>query len=623
MILLVVAYLVVPGGAVQDELQIQQTTLTGDERMVIDNTTARLQGNLTVKDNAQLILRNGAELIVDQDYHCQFIIKLLGDASMVIEDATVETSIAGSYIEVHERASLSVRESQVDVSVLASPGGQVEIKHSYVRDVATERLEHPPSLRWGRAVISVQDSELHAFTLRIHGPSEVVLPPLGPRAGTHASISQDNYIVGWSPYDITLDNTSMSFVYVDVGKHARVTIVDSDLRAVCCYDTGHVEIVDSVVQVLVLQIEDATATFGDLSKGYHENWKLKASRGYLPCSVVLRRTSIEVGWQLRMRGGNLRVHDAQITRLRDEFDSASARYHISDSCIEEWLPWWNHGTLRLENCVLGRIHAPDGSSPTLRGSFSVAEEAICEEHGPWRNDATITRWFPVQIYDEHGSPLARVEVELTDPNGQVVHRAFTDSAGRLDPGFKVKFDEENYGQQWTVSVPSTLQERSFGLLSSTPITFPHEYYTPPTVEDCYGTSPAPSDPAAARNGTSWGSEDDGTITAEGPLTMGSSVTFRFTVKNPAYIGATGRPRTVRFAVRFRPGSTRLGNAIEGYHSDQKWIWGDSFEEVAVPVEPCADAWCGEAVVRLCEDIQDVQIIGPNVPGTISFGLEIP
>jgi len=64
--------------------------LTGDEVLVIENTTYTQKGNIFIRDNAQLIIQN-ATLILDVSFHEEFIMSI-GGGTLEVINSTINTS---------------------------------------------------------------------------------------------------------------------------------------------------------------------------------------------------------------------------------------------------------------------------------------------------------------------------------------------------------------------------------------------------------------------------------------------------------------------------------------------------------------------------------------------------
>lgn len=614
--------------------------LASGQSMAIESETVRVHGKVTLGDGAYLVVRK-ATLEIVQSYHEEFPVRLEGRARLVAEDAVITSDYAAS-IELWGHASLRMVRTKGSKSVVTMMGSsQVEIEESDILMLSIEPTvwEFTPHLGLARAV--VRGTSIWNLGLGVSGTSKLTvrglsaagrwwLPDPGRSVRTTFILNRESYSAGQPDYEVTLHDCAVgNFIFV-VGGRAEVEFQDCEIHQLGVYDSARVKAVDSWINQVALRLGRPTplnVAFGGLRTGRHEDWRLTAVKGSLPCSLTLQRTTIVDGWYLRLNGGQYHVFDSAIARLRDEFDTPDSLYHIQDSCIREWQPWWNRGTVELENCYVDRVIAPDASSVTLRGNFAVRQDRVTTEWGPWRNNATITRWFPVLIYGEDGRPLAGAEVQLLDPVGRAVHTVRTDSSGRAEPGLRVEFNERNYTQQWTVLVPSIGQSQHIGLLSPTPIVLPTKHYTPPEVPGCLPSQSAGSGSAPRGEGTPFGNPSDGSVAVDGPLVEGTELKVTISVKNPVYVGAAGQPGTVRFAVRFNPGAPSVGVSILGYSPHEKRIWsvpnGDTFEEVTVPVRPCGDGWCGEVHVLLRKGVNSFNVIGPPVVDTISFGLILP
>ena len=108
---------------------------------------------------------------------------------------------------------------------------------------------------------------------------------------------------------------------------------------------------------------------------------------------------------------------------------------------------------------------------------------------------------------------------------------------------------------------------------------------------------------------------DGTMSWATPLSSGEVVPVSFSVLDESYITGRDGAASVRFAVRFFPGSSTAGTVITSAAESEKRIWpnayGYIFEEITVPVRRCGTAWCGQVEIRPTTEVESINVLGKD------------
>jgi len=443
--------------------------LRGNQQLTLENETLYVKGNVVLKDSAKLILRN-ATLRIKQTYHEEYQADLYDRATLLLENAVIDSTFDIIIISLHDRSRLIANNSQIKHEIVLLDSGQVEITRSTVDGFVAEEDGYKFRSVGGIAQATLRNSFIHEITLGIAQYCKLKAQDLRP--GDHVTfyLGPEQAQVGSIPYEIQVENCGIVRLNFVVGKRANVEFQDCKIFKLACYDSAKVLVINSEIYQVVLRLQKLYVAFGGLKTGGFKDWTLSSTKGWLPCSLRFVDSKIIEGWYLRLRGGNYHISDSVIVRLRDEFDSSRDRYHLENCCIQEWQPWWDYGTVILENCILGTIHAPDGATPTLRGNFCVLNPEISEFWGPWRNNSVITRYFSIIVRDTDGTPLSGVAFELIDPDGNVVQRGTTGPQGEAE--VKIRFTKDNFEKQWTLRIPQLNKSQPITITSSTPIMFP-------------------------------------------------------------------------------------------------------------------------------------------------------
>ena len=477
------------GKASQSDYHEGDLVLRGHDELLVQGKTLIVHGNITLYGDARLVLRD-AHLSIDQTYHEEFTISLHDRAQLIIENSSFDATFDIALIQLWDRSSLLLNDSKVCHEIVLLDSASAEVAASSIRCFCAEENGYRFNNGWGHAKARFKDSDIHEIILGVSRYCVLSVSGLKPGKKVNFTLSSADVEAGDIPFELQLIDCSVEYCDFVVSKRAQIHFVDCDLFQLGCYDYAKVTVENSAVAQMVLKLERLWVSFGGLRTGYYEDWELRASSGWLPCSLRLINTSVSEGWYLRLRGGNYEIYNSDLVRFRNEFDTEGSRYLLDNCCILEWLPWCAHGEITLRSCVIGTIQAPDAATSTLRGEFCVLKPEVSSFFGPWRNNSKIRRYFPIQVFEPNGNPASGVVVEVMNPDGQLVQRTKTDSFGRAE--ISIVFDEENYSAMYTVRVPELGFTCSFGLCSSTPIRLPEDFSEPMCL-DCTKRIPQMAD----------------------------------------------------------------------------------------------------------------------------------
>ncbi len=469
LVVVLVSFASYPALPTQTERHEGDLVLEGNDQLLVQNKTLIVRGNIILQGNAQLVLKSASHRI-DQTYHEQFKVALHDQAKLIIDNSTFDATFDFVEIVLWGRASLLVTNSRVNHIVILLDSASVEVTGSFVKHLSAEENGYKFNNRYGRAKARTKDSEIYEVTLGISRYCVLSVSNLKPGKGLNVELSPTSLEAGDIPFEVQLLNCTINYCNFLVGDKANVKFKNCDIFQLSCYGSARITAENSTVAQIVLTLENLKVSFGGLKTGYYKDWELRARSGTLPCSFRLVNTVVSQGWYLRLRRGNYEIYDSDIVRFRNEFDSPDSKYLLEDCCILEWMPWWSNGEITLRDCVIGTVQAPDAAAATIRGEFCVLEPTINSFWGPWRNNAKIRRYFPIQVFELTGKPASGVTVEVIAPTGQLLHRAQTDSSGRIE--VSILFEEKNYSAMYRVQVPKFGYTYTFGLLSSTPICLP-------------------------------------------------------------------------------------------------------------------------------------------------------
>jgi len=451
--------------------------LTGTQTLIIENKTYYQDGDIVLSDRAQLILRN-ATLVMVQAYHEEHNIRVDQSARIELTDATIRSSVDLSTLTLSAKATAKLTRAKVEGYLQLYGGGQLDCDSSALGPssgpypgglIVADSYEaaETGSVETARARIS--NTTIHEFSLAVYSPCSTAISDIHPGNQPTWEFGQQSATSGHVPFDLHFTNVGVEVWDVRLGGSGNHTLRGCTVFQLAVEDTVRILCSESNIGEAVLILDAGTWALSDLQPGLVEALDLDLARTGGP-QVRLNNVTIGSGWHLRLRGGQVSVLDSAITRLWPRVDTASSSYILRNCCVDELLPWETHGTVDLENCVLGRIYTPDSASLTLRGSFRINENRSLDAMwGPWRNGATITRYFPVRVVAD-GKPVANATVELRDKENHLIQSVRTDAAGQTE--LHVTFDETSNADTWTVHVPAGAWSHPLTLLSDTPISLP-------------------------------------------------------------------------------------------------------------------------------------------------------
>ena len=472
--------------------------LSGSEVMVIRNETYYQKGNITLRGRAKLLL-SGARLLIDQTYHEEFNINTYDDSSIEIINSSVNSTIDMSCVFFHDRSTSFARNSTINADLCLLDSSHMQLVACNILGVTISDPGWHGKPRWGPPEASLDDVTLRSLSLGTLMYCKMSLRHLSTGKFFDWSFDEHAVTEGTTPFKLSLKNTSIENINFSVGGKADVSFDNCEFFQLTVNEGSSVAVKRSIIHQGVLKLTNQNATIRNLKTGYLSDWRLRSRGTQLPMELYINDSSIIEGWYLRLQGGHYEIYDSTIARFRPEFDDSSSRYVLHNCCVIEWMPWWVHGTVVFDNCVIDRIHTPDGATPTVMGSFCILQESPWEGmFGPWRNNSTITRVFPIQVFDSYNRPLAGQTVEIIAPDGTLEGSVITNQSGEAE--VRITFSKRDYNRNWTLQVPELDLSRAIRLTSNSPITLPKVDFCPKL--NCIGGQLRTKDHASASAQTS-------------------------------------------------------------------------------------------------------------------------
>ncbi len=415
--------------------------LTGHQVLEITGETVCVHGNILVKDNAKLVLKD-VTLRMDKftpsfwDNWAQF--DVFNSATVEINNVVFALPGGAIWLASHDQAVVhldNVTSSGDSSGIHLQAYGNSQMK------VASSSLFEADIFE--SADMTIQDSQLAwAVRMGLDGKNKIVLSDVAPGKFDNWEFPTAQSV----PFHISLQNTSVGAWSIFVGEGADVRIVNSKLDE------------------LLLNLGQAKGSLHGLVPGHFVSWSLHRDNQIDCATKVELKDTTTNRWSLDLSGrAEITLNDSTIADLRftDAYVDLSLK-NVKASLLEA-------------NDALGKIDF-DGSSITqgiefdnatltLTGNVSISPDCFISK---WQN-STIIRDFPILVEKDFDTPASQVPIEITLPDGRKLDQT-TDDNGKTP--FQCTFTDATYQDTCQLQVTAGKKEikHSFGFLESTPVT---------------------------------------------------------------------------------------------------------------------------------------------------------
>lgn len=447
--------------------------LSGNDVMIVENTTYTQTGSIIIRDNARLTIKN-ARLIVNVSYHDQYKLEMTEKSTLEIINSTLAAGIPNENIQfnIFDEANLIVQDSDLReggatlvFGAASSSGalfkGNASITNSKVGQV---NLFFTPS---GSQKVLLSNSESNEFTMRFRDGFQGEFANLKPGLFT-------SWIYKENGHDITIQNTTIFNITLAADGPSQVVVRNSEIFAfgpTSPLSSITLRAVDSKINAVTLHgLSGITATFNGLKPGIFSNWKLSdhSTGGPLP-EIILDNTQILDSWTVNAFGANLSINDS-ILYLRAHW--GGSKLNITNSTIKDLMLYQStNDVLTFDNSSIDflDVYVPPISA-SIRGNITFTQSQVKRWFGP----SVIKRTFPVSMVGGYGNDIPTADLSLHDKAGNSVWSGQTDAQGKAS--FEIEFDDTNHTEQWNLAIQSggRTASRAIRLLTSTPIIFDRE-----------------------------------------------------------------------------------------------------------------------------------------------------
>ncbi len=272
---------------------------------------------------------------------------------------------------------------------------------------------------------------------------------------------------GGELHNVTLPGNSV------IAQHShqpgKLKISSSELYRFDAQMPAEVKMFNSTIsELLVLTLQYIfyqDVTVNDLHPGMNEVSVFTGTR-----SLSLSETFVgRWGIHLPGEGGSLKITDCTLDYImggelmEGGLGFGRTPVSMSNSTTKTLMFYDYHdGVLTMQDAEVTEVIIIEDSSLELRGTVSLSTVYRVR----WVS-GSVTRDFPVITEDSSGVPLPNTDLELYSPQNELVWSRKTDSQGTAS--FEITFDDDNYGETWTLVAPNLGINKEVEFLTDTPI----------------------------------------------------------------------------------------------------------------------------------------------------------
>lgn len=452
--------------------------LSGKDTLVIDTPYA-LTGNIFVKDNARLTIRN-TTLTVNMAYHEQFDIWVSGNATLEVIGSTVKSSLSGNIVRifmlgtsnlVFQDANLTDGSAYFAFGIEGNDDpsnpdtaffGQATLARSKIHNISLNFLNN------GGATVTAEDSVCNTLSLRFNGNYQGEFSDLNPGLFPIWTYLQGNYYIRFQntrfnnfltaadgPSSVVIRNSTIS-QFAPTRPAAAISMTAIDSR---------------IWQIPLHGLTSIKAAFQGLRPGRYDDWRLQdnavVTSGEL-ANIVLRNTDVQ-GWGISVFGNSNITVDDSAFEFRVYGNGSQTIVRNSNVLYRFMLYGATNSTVEFVNTSMENLELlVPPNSVAIRGSLKIPTSAKVTV---WTIPSVIRRTYPVQVQGQEGVPFPVMDLALYDNNSNLVWSGKTDASGKGT--FDIEFNDGNHTSQWNLMIHAEGKtvNRVIGILTSTPITF--------------------------------------------------------------------------------------------------------------------------------------------------------
>jgi len=454
--------------------------LQGDEIVIIENQTLHLQGDIIVKDEATLIIRN-SRIIWELTHFVSYIGHVTDNGKLIVENSALEVGIpinANLHVNGGKNASMIIKNSRCTWDILVSRGSLRVISSSIVGANGIFFFGQSSSH------VTIRDSQVRWMVIKIAGEREEIrINGMKPGKIEHLSLktlegakldiansSVSGWVVDIDFYDdpnkynekhVILENSELAslWLWFRPGSYVKISnwgaghyrywnLKDSSILNNIKYDLTLIN--TTIIEFVKLQV---------LGRAEFDNMKYIQVSSWGNADVFVNNSIISAGILLRGSNDSVKIWNSKV--ISGDLIMMNASHLAGFGGDFHHLEFKNTQIYNLNEIEMATNYSVIKGDVKLESNF---ERVLRWPYG------RVLREFTIIVRDENGKPIPRARVYLLDPEGKLISSKLTDNDGQVK--FSIIFNSENYNQIWTleiVKIPLSVTEE-VRFLSSTPIT---------------------------------------------------------------------------------------------------------------------------------------------------------
>lgn len=408
--------------------------LTGNQILLIENTTYTNKGNIFLSDNAQLIIRN-ATFNFEQDYHEQYRIQLNGNSRLTIESNSTLTSPYRFLLPSNDNSVVSVYNSTTRAAagwgaIFQPNGNSTFTATASIMDCVGDMYVYSALTK---ASITIQNCTMGA--LSFHFPLTAIVSLNNVKKGLISNLQLLKANTGL-PYDLNISNTTIeNEINAWIKDSASATFTNCEFHQIAPDGQSTVNVVNGIVNDIVLEFTNLSEniTLDGLTPGLTVSQNLNLSANG---SFTLNLTNVKIdAWDVKTvhcPSSIFTIKNSHLGLLRTVSDSSTINV-INSTADQLWI-WDFTGIMDFTNATIGnwadtRNYTPLVNNFLLKGNviFNKADLINTGMGNQWF-DTIVRREFPLKVT---ASNPASLTVQARDPDGNIVFTGSSDNSGNL------------------------------------------------------------------------------------------------------------------------------------------------------------------------------------------------
>ncbi|MBI3587235.1 MAG: right-handed parallel beta-helix repeat-containing protein [Ignavibacteriales bacterium] len=409
--------------------------LNGGEIKVVENTKLHINGNIYLRGNAQLVIRQS---IIEINHYPREEI-FANDSAIVRADTSIFRQFIHSTFADKSRLLMT---NCFLINLIAFTGNaQGTIRNSTIFQDRFGLIQAEEQTN-----VLIENSTVGAMGLFLPASFSGTIDSLKPGTFEHWSVKEN--ISSTSTYNIVLNKTEVKDNpgYSGGFEMGWNLFVPSNINALT--------VTNSTLNKLVVNFANENVLFSNLLTRTRTDFAYKA--------IHITNTVIQGQWGIHVTNGETTIENCKGVWL---WPVGTKNTTVTNSEVNEFDPRNYSGTLIMNNATMtDGCEVFENCNLRMTGSVKVTDTSPL-----FSSDSKLTRTFEVVLQQgTNATPLVGVSLTVKK-NGVTVWQGMTDAVGKAN--FDIMFDYNNNRDVWILSTNDTTirLKKSIQLVTSTPV----------------------------------------------------------------------------------------------------------------------------------------------------------